>query len=223
MNCKTFENLWIDYFDEALDGATRRQVDDHLSLCENCRTLVAEMRANRLLASAIPEVNPPARLIYKIIAETSGAPAAPAWYDFIFDFIRPQQLPKLAMGSLMAVASLAVMLYALGFDFRHVTPADLNPTRLWDRTNREVHLAYSRGVKYYNALRIVYEIQSRVQSLNASTGEPDSSSPVEQQPQQTAPTPPAKSGSQRSITEDRDVGPVLVRNLQSSENQGGLS
>lgn len=222
MNCHHFEDLWIDYLDETLDEPTRRKVEEHLSRCENCTALAAEMRGNRFLASAIPEVEPPPRLIYKIIAETSGAPAAPAWYDFLFDFIRPQHLPKFAMGSLMAIASLAVVLFALGFDFRHVTTADLKPSRLWEHTNREVHLAYSRGVKYYNALRIVYEIQSRVQTLNASTSDQDQSNPAEPQ-EKTSPAPPAKSGSQRTISEGHDAGPILVQNLRHTENPGGLS
>ncbi|MBZ5553966.1 MAG: zf-HC2 domain-containing protein [Acidobacteriia bacterium] len=222
MNCNHFEDLWIDYLDETLDGATRRQVEEHLSHCEQCTALAAEMRGNRFLASAIPEAEPPLGLITRIIAETSGAPAVPAWYDFIFDFIRPQQLPKLAMGSLMAVASLAVVLYAVGLDFRHLTTADLKPSRLWEHTNREVHLAYSRGVKYYNALRIVYEIQSRVDSLNASTTDQDQPNPVEPQ-EKAAPTPPAKSGSQRTISEGHDTGPILVQNFHRSENPGGLS
>ncbi|MGB7623722.1 MAG: zf-HC2 domain-containing protein [Terriglobia bacterium] len=222
MNCSNFEDLWIDYFDETLDSATRRQVEEHLSLCGSCSGLAAEMRSNRLLASALPEVEPPSRLIYKILAGTSGTPAAPAWYDFIFDFIRPQQLPKFAMGALMAVASVAVVLYAMGLDFRHITTADLKPSRVWDHTNREMHLAYSRGVKYYNALRIVYEIQSRVQSLNASTGDQDQPNPVEQ-PEKTAPAPPPKSGSQRTISEERDAREILVQNMHRSENPGGLS
>ena len=222
MNCTHFEELWIDYFDEGLDSATRRQVEEHLSSCEKCTALAAEMHSNRLLAKALPELEPPPRLIYKIIAETSGAPAAPAWYDFIFDFIRPQQLPKLAMGSLMAIASLAVMLYATGLDFRHITTADLKPSRLWEHTNREMHLAYSRGAKYYNALRIVYEIQSRVQTLNASSGDQDQSNPVDQ-PENTTPAPPPKSGSQRTISEERDAGEILVQNMHGSESPGGLS
>ncbi|MBZ5535327.1 MAG: zf-HC2 domain-containing protein [Acidobacteriia bacterium] len=222
MNCNHFEDLWIDYLDETLDGATRRQVEEHLSHCEKCAALAAEMRGNRFLASAIPEVEPPPRLIYKIIADTTGTAAAPAWYDFIFDFIRPQQLPKLAMGSLMAVASLAVVLYAMGLDFRHITTAELRPSRLWEHTNREVHLAYSRGVKYYNALRIVYEIQSRVQSLNASTSDQDQPNPVEPQ-EKTAPAPPAKSGSQRTVSEEHAAGVILVQNFHRSENPGGLS
>jgi hypothetical protein len=222
MNCGSFENLWIDYFDEALDPAAHRQAEEHLSLCPRCAALVAEMRANRLLAGAIPEVEPPPQLIRKIIAETSGAPPAPAWYDFIFDFVRPQQFPKLAMGSLMAVASIVVVLYALGVDFRSTTMADLSPQRLWERTNREVHLAYSRGVKYYNALRIVYEIQSRFESLNASTEDQNQRSPSDPQKDST-PTPSTKPSSQHSVSQELTGAEFVVQNWVRFEDQGGLS
>jgi hypothetical protein len=114
-----------------------------------------------------------------------------------------------------------VILYAMGLDFRHITTADLKPSRLWEHTNREMHLAYSRGVKYYNALRIVYEIQSRVESLNASTSDQEQTNPVE--PEKNAPAPPAKSGSQRTISEEHEAGVILVQNFHRSENPGGLS
>lgn len=216
MNCTSFENLWLDYFDEALDGATRREVEEHLRECARCAVLVAEMRANRLLSSAIPELEPPPRLIHNIIAQTSGVGPTPAWYDFIFDFVRPQQLPKLAMGSLMAVASLTIVMYAMGIDFRNISTADFKPSHLWERTNREVHLAYSRGVRYYNALRIVYEIQSRFQTTEGPSDEQDQSAPSNQQP----PVPsPSKPGSQR-ISEDHGVREFWVMNLGHAGDAG---
>lgn len=221
MNCHTIENLWIDYFDAVLDDASRKQLDGHLLSCAKCTALVAEMRANLVLAGAIPEIEPPPRLIRKILEATSGAPPAPAWYDFIFDFIRPQQLPKFAMGSVMALASLAVVLYALGFNFRQVTTADLNPARLWERTNREVHLAYSRGVKYYNALRIVYEIQSRFEGLSASTDDQNPATPSNP-PRDASPHPGSKPGSQR-ISQELDELQLLVQNFKPAEKHGGLS
>jgi hypothetical protein len=122
------------------------------------------------------------------------------------------------------VASLAIVLYSFGVDFRRVTSADLSPSRLWERTNREVHLAYSRGVKYYNALRIVYEIQSRLESINPSLGGNDSSTPSDQSPPQNPPSGPSKPGSQRTFSfEDRFGAIEVVENWISMPNSGGLS
>lgn len=221
MNCNALENLWIDYFDHTLDETTRLQVDEHLRQCGKCTALVAEIRADLLLVSALPEMEPPARLIRKILADTFEAQAAPSWYESLFDFIRPQHLPKFAMGTLMTVASLTVLLYAAGIDFRNLKPADLTPTKLWEATNREVHLAYSRGVKYYNALRIVYEIQTRLESLNAAVGQ--EKTPPEQQPQQNPPSATPKSGAPRSISEDHDPTQLLAMNLEPNKKHGGLS
>jgi hypothetical protein len=224
MDCKALENLWIDYFDDALEATAQREVEEHLTRCEKCDTLVAELRANIFLANAIPEVEPPPRLTARIFEATSGAQSAPAWYDFIFDFIRPQTLPKFAMGSLMAVASLAIVLYSFGVDFSHVTSADLAPSRLWERTNREVHLAYSRSVKYYNALRIVYEIQSRLETVNPSSGGTDSATPSDQSPPQNAPSGPSKPGSQRTFSFEERFGAIeVVENRIPMPNSGGLS
>lgn len=221
MNCNALENLWIDYFDHTLDDAVRREVEEHLRQCKKCTALVAEMRADLLLVDALPEVEPPTRLIHNILAGTSGIQDAPPWYESPFDFIRPQQLPKFAMGMLMAVASLAVLLYASGIDFRNIKPADLTPSKLWEATNREVHLAYSRGVKYYNALRIVYEIQTRLGNLNASV-DPEKTAPA-QQPQESVPNSAPKSGTPRSISEDHDPTQLLALNLEANKKHGGLS
>lgn len=224
MDCRILESLLVDYFDHVLDVGREREVEEHLVRCPACGTLVAEMRANLLLTSAIPEADPPAHLLARIMESTSGASSAPAWYDFVFDFIRPQALPKFAMGSLMAVASLAIVLYAIGVDFGGMKSADWSPTRMWDRTNRQVHLAYSRGVKYYNALRIVYEIQSRLESVTSSSGGSDSSTPDNTPPPPNPPNGPSKPGSQRSFSfEDQFNTIEMVQNRNSTPSWGGLS
>ncbi|MDD5541997.1 MAG: zf-HC2 domain-containing protein [Acidobacteriia bacterium] len=224
MDCRILESLLVDYFDHALDGGRERDVEAHLAQCPGCRALVAEMRTNLLLTSTLPELDPPARLVARIIESTSGARAAPAWYDFVFDFIRPQALPKFAMGSLMTVASLAIVLFALGVNFGDMKAADFSPTRMWERTNRQVHLAYSRGVKYYNALRIVYEIQSRFESATSSSGGSESPTPDNTPAPQNNPNGPSKPGSQRTLSFGEELNTIeMVRNWSTPPSAGGLS
>jgi hypothetical protein len=45
---------------------------------------------------------------------------------------------------------------------RQLTPADLDPVKVWTAAEDRVVRWYSRGVKYYDSLRVVYEIQTRL-------------------------------------------------------------
>jgi len=43
--CVEFVELVTDYLDDAVDGATRARIEDHLRLCEGCRNYVGEVQA----------------------------------------------------------------------------------------------------------------------------------------------------------------------------------
>ena len=44
MSCKEFVELVTDYFDEALDPATRKRFEEHLEVCPWCGRYVEQMR-----------------------------------------------------------------------------------------------------------------------------------------------------------------------------------
>jgi len=64
---------------------------------------------------------------------------------------------------------------------RQLTPSDLDPVKVFAAAEDRVVRWYNRGVKYYESMRVVYEIQSRLKEW------------AEEQPAQPAPqtdTPP---------------------------------
>jgi anti-sigma factor RsiW len=50
MTCQELVELVTDYFDGALDEATRAEFDAHLALCPGCVTYLEQMRATIRLA-----------------------------------------------------------------------------------------------------------------------------------------------------------------------------
>jgi hypothetical protein len=60
---------------------------------------------------------------------------------------------------------MTVLSFAMIGRFTHVrqlTPADLDPVKVWTAAEDRVVRWYSRGVKYYDSLKVVYEIQTRL-------------------------------------------------------------
>ena len=71
-------------------------------------------------------------------------------------------------GALSVFATFGILIQATGLDMRKISKADLNPMSMFRATNRQAHLTYARGVKFVNDLRVVYEIQSRLQGSPAA-------------------------------------------------------
>jgi hypothetical protein len=56
-----------------------------------------------------------------------------------------------------------IISYAAGFTPAKLKKTDLSPANVVRSANRQVHLTYARGAKFVNDLRVVYEIQSKLQ------------------------------------------------------------
>ena len=67
------------------------------------------------------------------------------------------------MGVATVVATLLIVLYTAGISPAKLKKVDLNPANVFRTANRQVHLTYARSAKFVNDLRVVYEIQTRLQ------------------------------------------------------------
>ena len=63
----------------------------------------------------------------------------------------------------MATTLLSLVMLIRG---RQLHPADLNPSKLWSDAEVHVSRTWERGVKYYENLRLVFEIQTRLKQWN---------------------------------------------------------
>jgi hypothetical protein len=143
----------------------------------------------------------PPQLVAKILDATLGPRTQKEGWKRWFDWVPILWQPRFAMGLATVAALLVVISYTAGLTPAKLKKADLSPTNVFRSANRQAHMTYARGAKFVNDLRVVYEIQSKLQpepeTLPVSTPAPtpekehDSQPPnsIPQQKSQTAPIP----------------------------------
>jgi hypothetical protein len=191
MQCHEFDGLLTDALDGVLTGGQLDRFQAHARSCSACGPLFAEVEVGRNWLKDLTEVEPPAGLVMNILACTTGVDtqrlrvnaAAPqrvslweraqAWAS---EGLQPiwatVRQPRFAMSFGMAFFSLSVALSVLG-----VKPADLRQVSLRPVAIRHTYYnAQARVVRYYENIRFVYEVESRVRELkrNVESAEPRS-------------------------------------------------
>lgn len=173
INCPDFELLLADYIDGTLTPAERASIEAHAVSCPACAELLEDVSgAVRFLARA-PEIAPPAELVTRIAyLSPTGRVRDPLDRQGFFSklaakWLQPLLQPKLAMGMAMTILSFAMLEKCTGIQVQHIQAADLNPVRVWDGAEDKIIRTKDRAVKYYENLRLVYEIQSRLKELQA--------------------------------------------------------
>ncbi len=190
--CLELEPLLAEYAEGTLREAERTAVERHLAGCLACREMLGAVSAALAVCRQSGAVAAPPRLVARILEQTTGKLP---WTRRLRSWLRPALEPRLALGTAMAVISFSIVLNAVGVDLRQVTLADLSPTRIYTRLDRTVHLAGTRAMKYYNDLRIVYEIQTQLQAIRETAAPAEEQQarpqPKQQQPPQQPARPPA--------------------------------
>jgi anti-sigma factor RsiW len=162
--CAEFEILLCDAVDEKLRGDARAMFDAHRASCPACQELAADVLGATAFLERVADVEPPKELLTKILFETAGNPAkqaspARSWWRSLFG---PILQPKLAMGLTMTVLSISMLAQVFGIELRQMKASDLEPARIVAGVEDGVHRGWTRVVKYYENIRVVYEIQSRL-------------------------------------------------------------
>ncbi len=185
--CLDLEPLLAEFAEGGLDGAARRRVEAHLKDCAACGEMLADVSLSLALCRAAGEVAPPPRIVARILDQTTGKLS---WKQRLRLWVRPVVEPRLALGMVMAVLSFSIVLNAFDVNFGAVSMADLSPARVYRQLERRARLAAAGAVKYYSDLRIVYEIQTQLQTLRESAL-PQAEEPraPQAQPQRTQPRP----------------------------------
>src|SRR5581483_2790656 len=197
MQCAEVEAVLADALDGALHGPTLAAFEAHQHGCEPCRSMVEEARAGMSLLRGLDQAEPPRNLVHNILAQTIGAlpsehaiakPRGESRLEKLKSRLVPMfagvATPRFAMSFGMAFFSITMILGIAGFHF-----ADL---RHWDLSSKGITRAYydteARVMRYYENMRLVYEIESRVRDLrHAAT--PDTTQDNQMQPEQEAPAP----------------------------------
>jgi hypothetical protein len=180
IQCTEFEALLSEAIEGELTTAQKEGFEAHRRTCAVCGPLFAEVLAGQQWLRSLEQVEPPAHLVHNILAATSGisstrvlaatpeASTTPLgervreWWDSFFapvaGFVRQ---PRFVMSFGMIFFSFSIILNTAGVKPADVAKIDLRPKALRHAYND----LQVRVVKYYDNIRFVYEIESKVREI----------------------------------------------------------
>lgn len=192
-NCTNTEERLSDYLDGQLTAEEASAWAAHADTCAVCSEMVARVTGLVSRMHELEEVDAPPQLVRKILDATLGPRTQQAAWKRWFAWAPVLWQPRFAMGALTVAASFVIVFHTTGITPAKLKKADLSPANIFRSANRQVHLTYARGAKFVSDLRVVYEIQSRLQPEQEPASSPASVPLPEQQSHPAPPKPDEKS------------------------------
>lgn len=252
LTCAQAESMLLDAADGVLLPDEQAHFERHLAECASCTRLSAELKQGGAWMDVLKEAPPvpPADLVNRILAKTSGDPAVSAEFlaqaahaaslfgdsrARVLPFRMPASMqqprtrmqrmvftvtqPRFAMTAAMAFFSIALTLNLAGVRITAFRLSDLRPANL----KKKYWATNSRVVQYYDNLRVVYELESRVHELQRESDDAAPrrgivSSPAKGEPQREAPAGAPHSSVPALQPRQRAWQPHVVR--RTAEAQG---
>ncbi|MGI4853527.1 MAG: hypothetical protein ACRYF4_05685 [Janthinobacterium lividum] len=232
LTCSQCEGMLLDAADGLLLPDEQTHFDLHMAECASCPRLLADVRRGGAWMEMLKEAPPvpPADMVDRILAMTSGnaveangvmaqaAHAASLFGDSgakILPFRVPPHLqqprtryarmvhtvmqPRFAMTAAMAFFSIALTMNIAGVRLSSLRASDLKPVNL----RKSFWAVNNRAVRYYDNLRVVYELESRVREMqreNDSDSAPRRGILAAPQPKEIAPSRQPPTAPPRSST-----------------------
>ncbi len=229
LTCTQCEAMLLDAADGLLLAEEQTQFELHMTECTNCTRLFADVRRGSAWMELLKEAPPvpPDGIVNRILAKTSGDPmlasavtAHAAHAASLFGNSQARVLPfrvppprtplagvantvmqpRFIMTAAMAFFSIALTLNIAGVRLSALHASDLRPAAirkgLWAMNNRVI--------RYYDNLRVVYELESRVREMQRESDEEAAprrgivNTPSQQQPEREAPAGTPHSSTPRS-------------------------
>jgi anti-sigma factor RsiW len=166
VTCAEFEVLYCDYADGLLRDPEKAAVEEHLRSCPACAELAADISGALAFIGRAEKINPPPELLTRILHDIPSVKVKPerrSWIRKVFGGAMDTVLqPRFAMGMAMTVLSFSMLARFAGFNPRQLSPSDLNPVKIWAAMDDRAHRTWDRAVKYYDNMRLVIEVQSRL-------------------------------------------------------------
>ena len=184
LQCEEWEALLVDALDGTLTAQDSAAFQLHGETCEACGQLLEQAKKGQEWLRFLHEEPPvPADLMTKILSRTSasattgqlqtaGAPVpipvhkVPFWKQItVHPALRRMADTRLMMTAAMAFFSIALTLNLAGVRVGSIRLSDLKPATMRSNLSRQFYSANARVVRYYDNLRIVYEVEARVREL----------------------------------------------------------
>ncbi len=180
--CGQWETLLADALDGLLKPEDETIFSSHMAICAHCTALFEEARRGReWLEFLSPEPEIPEGLLDKILATTgpgqvagfglvtgdgNALPVPPVWQRPGFmGRVRRFAEPRLMMTAAMAFFSIALTLNLTGVRLTDLRLSNLRPSAVRSFMERRLTMASTPIIRYYDHLRVVYEVQSRMREL----------------------------------------------------------
>jgi len=198
VQCVEFEALLAEALDATLHGATLAAFEAHQKSCPACAAMYQEAAAGMHWMKGLEDIEPPQNLVHNILAHTIGtvaeanikpAPVGESWLDRLKSKISPVfapvVTPRFAMSFGMAFFSITMLANIAGLHMSDLKHVDLSAKGI----QKTYYSTQARAVRYYENIRLVYEIESRVRDLRRSAT-------PEKQEEPSTPTNPKKGAAQ---------------------------
>jgi Putative zinc-finger len=185
--CSEFESLLMEALDGELSDERQAGFDAHRRTCALCGPIFADAEAGRMWLRSLEPVEPPAYLVHNILAATTGVVGRglaragaggtrplgtrartwwQSWFGPLEAFVRQ---PRFVMSFGMIFFTFSLVVSTVGVKPADVAKIDLRPAALRHAYND----AQIKVIHYYDNIRFVYEIESKVRELKRATTPPE--------------------------------------------------
>ncbi|HKV23068.1 MAG TPA: zf-HC2 domain-containing protein [Candidatus Acidoferrum sp.] len=175
--CEQIEARLSDYLEDSLTAEERHAFDVHANTCENCTRIFSSV--SRLVGNlhSMEQMEPSAQLVNAILDKTIGPREVKRGWRGVFGWLGNLGTPRFAYSAVSIAATFVILLAASGVNLRKPKLADLSPANMYRSVDRQAHLVYARSTKFVSDLRVVYEIQSRLNKDSDLPGNPQTTMP----------------------------------------------
>jgi hypothetical protein len=228
--CGQWETLLADALDGLLKPEDEAIFTAHMAACPACTALFEEARRGReWLEFLSPEPEVPEGLLERILAQTGPGQIegfgladpnsnllpvtqglVPAWQQpGFYGQVRRYAQPRLLMTFAMAFFSIALTLHLTDVRLSGLRLSDLRPAAIRSFMERRITMASTPIIRYYDHLRFVYEVESRMREIrrDAQSQQPDRNRPKDSTPGESQQVPAHKDGGSRMDPPQQSVNP----------------
>jgi hypothetical protein len=151
-------------------------------------------------------VEAPAELENAILTATLGAPS---WRN-LRHWLKNLQSPRFVYSMASVAATMFIILAASGFSFSKPKLAELRPATIYHNADRKAHRVYAQSIKFVSDLRVVYEIQTRLNENDQNPASREQTIPQDSPGKQPGRTDKTNPSAPKQQNRANDVG----RNLR---------
>ena len=228
LSCEAWEAMLTDALDGTLDARDAEAFAAHSKSCAaGCGELLEEAKRGTEWLRFLRETpEAPEGLLEKILVGTSGLNEAQQplvaaggaaviphqpWLGVSVALLqRHVAESRILMTLAMAFFSIALTLNLTGVRLNQLKLSDLRPSALAASVSHQYYTTSAHLTRYYLNLRIVYELESRVNEMRRDNSTPAVRPVVQQQPEKRQPQPTGKPGGSARKAGSGDEPPIAV-------------